>query len=591
MKIVVGLTILLLWSAVAFGQGVFDSNCYFPEIGKPDEIDTMVSPYSEQGLGNLIRNLGPEPNSTTGYGRIAFQGYKKGNFYYHTSFKTGPDFDIHSLTPLKTMKMEIPRWAQFGYFRSPRHRDLLIWGNSGLGGTPKIYWADDDGNYDSSRVTVLFSKLQGDPSTFKLSNRTWLRPYIADLNGDSLDDIVTGVQESHFERFDSSKIYVLFYNGTEAFTTSIDTVYADTTGLFGYSAFIEVDSNTGSTNGNYRQYSVTGDFRGTGAKDLVAYDVYKNAFFYRNDRQFSMKEFIRAIKYDTLIARWQNPTLPHYQLVLPDIFLSMKVYSKPSWDHSDDLLINFHKTDSGRFLYPFRGGPEFGSKRLTLDRAEFAFHHPYWYSSKFSTFDIVLMSDCGDMTGTGNRVLYLGGEIDSHNGASIFYVLGKALDDKIDMFFEGNDDLYSGYGLADTVTGDNDNLQDMMMGVPSYDSRGSVYLIRGSKDIPVTLNPKYKVSQDAKLTQNQLTSYPNPLDQKTTLTFENRTSGVMYMEVVSSIGVSVLREEIPDVEGLQQYAADLSALPAGAYHIRLVCPTDGWSAGTNVIKTGTAVAP
>ncbi len=89
----------------------------------------------------------------------------------------------------------------------------------------------------------------------------------------------------------------------------------------------------------------------------------------------------------------------------------------------------------------------------------------------------------------------------------------------------------------------------------------------------------------------QLKVYPNPLDQKTTLTFESCTSGLMYMEVVSSMGVSVLREEIPDVDGLQQYAADLSALPAGAYHIRLVCPADGWSAGTNVIKTGAALTP
>jgi len=37
--------------------------------------------------------------------------------------------------------------------------------------------------------------------------------------------------------------------------------------------------------------------------------------------------------------------------------------------------------------------------------------------------------------------------------------------------------------------------------------------------------------------------------------------------------------------------ADLCTLPAGAYHIRLVCPTDGCSAGTSVIKTSAAVKP
>jgi hypothetical protein len=93
------------------------------------------------------------------------------------------------------------------------------------------------------------------------------------------------------------------------------------------------------------------------------------------------------------------------------------------------------------------------------------------------------------------------------------------------------------------------------------------------------------------LKTTQIYAYPNPLDQKTTLTFENCTSGVMYMDVVNGLGVSVIREEIADVGGLQQYSADLSGLPVGAYHIRLSCPTDGWSSGTSVIKSGAAVVP
>ncbi|HEY6170944.1 MAG TPA: hypothetical protein VIX80_01680, partial [Candidatus Kapabacteria bacterium] len=156
-------------------------------------------------------------------------------------------------------------------------------------------------------------------------------------------------------------------------------------------------------------------------------------------------------------------------------------------------------------------------------------------------------------------------------------------------------------GSMDTLTADGDGLQDVIIGMPGYttpkdeakglEDVGSLAVIRGSSKIPVHLNAVASDREKEHLKTKQMYSYPNPLDQKTTLTFENCTSGVMYMEVVSSIGVSVLREEIPDVDGLQEYAADLSALPAGAYHIRLVCPADGWSAGTNVIKTGAAVAP
>jgi photosystem II stability/assembly factor-like uncharacterized protein len=90
---------------------------------------------------------------------------------------------------------------------------------------------------------------------------------------------------------------------------------------------------------------------------------------------------------------------------------------------------------------------------------------------------------------------------------------------------------------------------------------------------------------------NRIVCSPNPFDERTVLTFENCSHGVMYMDVMNSLGASVLRETIPDVNGYQQYSADLSSLPAGAYYIRLVCPADGWSATASVIKTGAAQAP
>jgi hypothetical protein len=93
------------------------------------------------------------------------------------------------------------------------------------------------------------------------------------------------------------------------------------------------------------------------------------------------------------------------------------------------------------------------------------------------------------------------------------------------------------------------------------------------------------------LRQTPMYAFPNPFDERTVLTFENCSRGVMYMDVVNSLGVSVLHETIPDVDGYQQYACDLSTLPAGVYYVRMVCPADGWSATTSVIKTGAAQAP
>ncbi|HEY6171810.1 MAG TPA: hypothetical protein VIX80_06100, partial [Candidatus Kapabacteria bacterium] len=304
------------------------------------------------------------------------------------------------------------------------------------------------------------------------------------------------------------------------------------------------------------------------------------------------------IQNDTLFSIFDNPSIRGYS-PSPIDALSMQAFRRPIGDPTVDYLqVCVTNTSNDRSLWIFKGGPDFGSKRIYIDSPSYLIHHPRKYDSGFNDLaDWFYPIDCGDMTGTGNRVLGnialapLGGNA----GIYSFYVLGDAMDSKIDMIYvEQNHPS----GSMDTLTADGDGLQDVIIGMPGYttpkdeakgwEDVGSLAVIRGSMKIPVKLN---SVRNKSLISEGSVIVYPNPLTQKTTLTFENCTSGVMYMEVVSSIGASVLREEIPDVDGLQQYAADLSALPAGAYHIRLVCPADGWSAGTNVIKTGAAVAP
>ncbi len=280
----------------------------------------------------------------------------------------------------------------------------------------------------------------------------------------------------------------------------------------------------------------------------------------------------------------------------------MSAYRRDPSDPTKDFFLSAATTDERHeSLWLFKGGPDFGSKRLYLDSPSYFFWHPSHYDG--GSFNSAMpffnsSTDMGDMTGTGNPVLCARGILPVGGQTCLwgFYVLGDAMDDKIDMFFTTQK-----VGWPIPITADNDNMTDAVLGMPficsekdkskGWEDVGSIGLLHGSKKIPVHLNDVASDTEREHLKTSQMYAYPNPLDQKTTLTFENCTSGVMYMEVVSSIGVSVLREEIPDVDGLQQYAADLSGLPAGAYHIRLVCPADGWSASTNVIKTGAIVAP
>ncbi len=120
--------------------------------------------------------------------------------------------------------------------------------------------------------------------------------------------------------------------------------------------------------------------------------------------------------------------------------------------------------------------------------------------------------DCGDMTGTGNRVLYVGGSLDGQfYGYHYFYVLGSAIDDKIDMFIGpiGN------YGVAyiDTLVADGDGLQDVIMSLPAFglisgnESVGSIFVVHGSKNIPVRLNNVTSTIA----TPNSISIFPNPV--------------------------------------------------------------------------------
>src|ERR1700722_10659834 len=50
-----------------FQNPALDSNCYFPQIGDPSEMDTIVGSVPNQDLGgSVLINLGPKPDGSFG---------------------------------------------------------------------------------------------------------------------------------------------------------------------------------------------------------------------------------------------------------------------------------------------------------------------------------------------------------------------------------------------------------------------------------------------------------------------------------------------------------------------------------------------
>ncbi len=128
-----------------FKNPSLDSNCYFPQIGVPGEIDTIYGDSANEELGGFIHNLGPNPDGTPGNMLI---GSEIGASWSET--QTGPNFNLHDLKA-KAQKLNFnPNLLHFCHLHDRNHIDIFN-GN--------IYWADDKGNYDSSRYTVLKENL------------------------------------------------------------------------------------------------------------------------------------------------------------------------------------------------------------------------------------------------------------------------------------------------------------------------------------------------------------------------------------------------------------------------------------------------
>ncbi len=558
----------------------FDPNCYFPKIGVPGEIDTIYGAQELQYLGANMLNIGSTPDSS--YGRMSCGLSSNPDSIFNFIFTTGPSFNLHKLNVVGYVNINPGYIIRRGHFRSPKYSDILYDDRSTS--PARIYWQDDQGNYDSSRYTILLSSVKG-----KIYNDySPMIPYTSYISSDSVEDIISTVFVGNTNTIQDS-IFLIYFKGGEQLRSQGRIANQDSI------IFLN----------RYKEPAVflfkenQGDFRGIGRNDLLASDNYGNIFYYKNERPFSMANVVNALRYDTLYAQWENPqsvyNFQRSQFV-------MKALSKVSDDSSEDLFAYFNTIYGSNEIQEYRifkGGKDFGSRRWTSDSAAFILHEPYYYDSKYHDMGFGALGgirDCGHMTGTNNRVLYIEGSLDGgFYGYEFFYVLGDAIDDKVDMFIGPIPNGGGAESFVDTLVADNDNLQDIIMGESGFgldvaSATGSIYIVHGSNKIPDKTN-SVSARKAVDESPSHILAYPNPCDQHTVLTFDNCSAQQMQVEVVSTSGKICLHEETPAVEGLQQFAVDLSTISAGEYIINVSCPAPGWSSSVKVIKTGAAVTP
>ncbi len=102
----------------SYAQSAYDSACYFPQMGNPDELDTIYGGVANQGLGGNIGHLPPLTGQT--YDRLVMQGLPT-NIPFLTAVETGPTFNLHSLHIIEKYA-GLGYWPTYvyGHFRSPK---------------------------------------------------------------------------------------------------------------------------------------------------------------------------------------------------------------------------------------------------------------------------------------------------------------------------------------------------------------------------------------------------------------------------------------------------------------------------------------
>ena len=568
-----------------FQNPSLDTNCYFPQIGVPGEIDTIYGAVNNQELGGyIIKNLGSKPNG--GYanlfiGNLDAKDHSIGSPTL-TEISTGSSFNLHNLNRI-SQKISadniFPRngsGASFrlGHFHDHSHIDIFVidlW---------RIYWADDFGNYDSTRFTNLSVNVRGNIAAGYEYNA--ITAYITNLTSDTVDDLLLGAYTVWNDKSQDSMFVALFRGGANLMSKSL--AFEDTSAM----AYPILQFSNGQ---NYL-VSTQGDFRGVGRDDLIVADVSGNLWYYKNDPPFRIGDLAKSIANDTLLVGWQNPHWVQHTTVnsTETPFFSMRAMPKKPGDSSIDfmpVLATNDYRDSGIFI--FRGGPTFGSHRLFLDSADFVITKP---DLGYDLWPAGPLNDAGDMTGTGIHVLDVGAG-QGQNGYDNFYLTGAALDNKIDIY------NYAYGGFDDTLTADNDSLEDFIECGPYYtspddlskgkSSLGTIWVYHGSKNIPVHLNPHWEAVKNIPTQDGvAITFAPNPVIKSwsvATIIWPEAEPEAQYA-IYDMLGREVDRGTIRLLGGPEQQRIYFSNLPQGTYIY--VLTGSKHTASTKIVKLSAA---
>ncbi len=558
------------------GSAAFDPNIYRPVIGNRLEIDTIYGSTNFYQLGSGISNL---PNAIDPSKRtIIYAVNNKANGTLNSppyfSFDATPVFNIRKFKlTSKPINVKIDQGVVPGHFHSTKYVDLLHQDIADGGGV-FIFWSDENGEYDSSRVSELKFRPLNDSNIFDPFAISG--PYIAKLTSDSLDDIVWGSFSYYPHTAEFDTLYVGLFKGGEKLYQQGKIIYPDS----------QIPSFHIDIKNFYDLRGSHGDFRGVGKDDYLIADKDGNLCHYKFHAPFSLSEFAHSIHEDTIFAAWQNPQtkvswngIPFYSYPL----LPMKAFPKIAGDKSVDVLVPIQRNDhQDMSIYFFKGGASFGSKRIFVDSADFRMHDPAYYDP--FTFGAIAFGqgyqNCGDLTGTGNNVLCVTSNSPTGEaGLMLLYVLGDQLDDKIDVLIpQSNGGTVSG---LDTVDANGDGLEDLLIGMEGYTSDrdinkglshiGSMGIFYGSKRIPihkdgVFSNPEFMQSQS-------FTVSPNPSHRNITVGIQMPAQKVqpIRISIFDVLGRRVLSTTIPPTIASGNITIPFYGFSSGMYVVEVSC--------------------
>ena len=286
--------------------------------------------------------------------------------------------------------------------------------------------------------------------------------------------------------------------------------------------------------------------------------------YLRNDPPFSLQHMASQWR-DTILSDFPDTSL---QLGLAKSFQALVHLHG---DSADDLLLWCGGDGRTARFSIFRGNPDFGSHRLTLDSAAFNLWHPSKYDSYFQFAIMGFANVVGDMSGKGIPMLCVQYE-GQGDEMYFFYGLGAGLSDRASVFFERSP---TDLGYVDSITADGDNLEDVIIGDPSYSNTGNIFngageilILHGSSKIPIA---NLDVVPAIPMQTDRLEVIPNPVTGPFDLLFLNSDINMYATITIQSIlGSAVFQETVPinsDNNASQEIPLNSHTWPSGTYFV------------------------